>query len=54
MVAQDKKGVPMSGNGVPMRAYERPEVKELGKVSIETLGGSGSAKGYKAMKVGKG
>lgn len=44
----------MSGNGVPVRAYERPELKELGKVSIETLGGSGSTKGYKAMKVAKG
>jgi hypothetical protein len=28
-----------------MSTYEKPEITELGKVSVETLGGSGDAKG---------
>ena len=44
----------MGGDEVPMTAYERPELKELGKVSAETLRGSGGYKGDKGPKVGKG
>jgi len=29
----------------PMRTYEKPELTELGKVSVETLGGSGGRHG---------
>jgi len=42
----------MGGDEVPMTAYERPELKELGKVSAETLQGSGPRKG--GDKGGKG
>ena len=44
----------MGGNDVPMRAYERPELTELGKVSAETLSPSGPGDKGKGIGIGKG